>query len=164
MRVRKSYFWNSFREHWPTLSRVPHWLPHNNESCFFVPLLEFQRKSPPINISCLKSWSHPFKKEEWKNYECIFGLCTIALMKGFCLQLYLPCQTESYSVPKMTFLVNFSLVLSHLLLPRTKLTKCIPSILMKNCDDTICPSLSVVFFMPQLQLIKYEFLKSLFLS
>ena len=136
-------------------------LPPRSVSSFFH-ILEISLR--PSYAASYKSWSHPFKKEEWKNYECIFGLCTIALMKGFCLQLYLPCQTESYSVPKMTFLVNFSLVLSHLLLPRTKLTKCIPSILMKNCDDTICPSLSVVFFMPQLQLIKYEFLKSLFLS
>ena len=36
------------------------------------------------------------------------------------------------------FFVSLPFIMSHLLLSRTRLTKCTPSILMENCDHTIC--------------------------
>ena len=38
------------------------------------------------------------------------------------------------------------IILSQLELSRTELPKCTPSILMENCDHTICPVLSILFY------------------
>ena len=54
------------------------------------------------------------------------------------------------------------IILSQLELSRTELPKCTPSILMENCDHTICPVLSILFYMTQP--IRLGFLKSLSLS
>ena len=45
----------------------------------------------------------------------------------------------------MIFFAKLWLILSQLELSRTKLPKCTPSILMENCDHTICPVLSILF-------------------
>ena len=60
VRVWKGYFCNWLRKNWPTLTSSSHWttskywLPP-----YLLPLLEFQKNLPPINISHLKSWSPP---------------------------------------------------------------------------------------------------------
>ena len=54
------------------------------------------------------------------------------------------------------------LILFQLELSRTKLPKCSRSILMENCDHSICPFLSIPFYMTQR--VKLGVLKSLSLS
>ena len=62
----------------------------------------------------------------------------------------------------LIFFAKLWLILSQLELSRTELPKCTPSILMENCDHTICPVLSILFYMTQP--IRLGFLKSLSLS
>ena len=45
------------------------------------------------------------------------------------------------------FFVTLWLILSQLELSRTELPKFTPSILMENCDHTICPVLWILFYM-----------------
>ena len=45
----------------------------------------------------------------------------------------------------VTCFCYLSFIMFKVVLSRTELIKCIPNILMYNCDRTICPSLSVLF-------------------
>ena len=46
------------------------------------------------------------------------------------------------------FIVKLWLILSQLELLRAELPKCNPNILIENCGHTICPVLSILFYMP----------------
>ena len=48
-------------------------------------------------------------------------------------------------VPIFFFFFFLPFIMSQLLLSRTELTKCTPSILMENCDHTICRGLTILF-------------------
>ena len=78
------------------------------------------------------------------------------------------CQKQILScVPPSSCVCDFFvklwlIILSQLELSRTELTKGTPNILMENCDHTICPVLSIPFYMTQP--IRLGFLKSFFLS
>ena len=78
------------------------------------------------------------------------------------------CQKQILScVPPSSCVCDFFvklwlIILSQLELSRTELTKGTPNILMENCDHTICPVLSILFYMTQP--IRLGFLKSLSLS
>ena len=54
-------FLQLFREKLTNFDKFPPLNYHKilNSLPFFFPLLEFQKKFPPINMSCLKSWSPP---------------------------------------------------------------------------------------------------------
>ena len=78
------------------------------------------------------------------------------------LLLFFSSQSELYSVPDIDFFAKLRLILSQLELLRKELPECTPSILMENCDHTICPVLSILFYMTQP--IRLGFLKSLSLS
>ena len=60
------------------------------------------------------------------------------------------------------FFTKLWLILAQLELSRTKLPKYTLSILMENCDHTICPVLSILFDM--IQRVRLGFLKSLSLN
>ena len=60
------------------------------------------------------------------------------------------------------FVKLWLIILSQLELSRTELRKGTPNILMENCDHTICPVLSILFFMTQP--LRLGFLKNLSLS
>ena len=64
-------------------------------------------------------------------------------MKGFALHLFFLSQKESPLFRFFFFFLPF--IMSQLLLSRTELTKCTPSILMENCDHTICHGLTILF-------------------
>ena len=46
----------------------------------------------------------------------------------------------------LIFFAKLRLILSQLELLRKELPECTPSILMENCDHTICPVLSILFY------------------
>ena len=58
----------------------------------------------------------------------------------------------------LIFFAKLRLVLSQFELSRTELPKCTPSILMESCDHTVCPVLSVLFYLTQH--VRLGFLKS----
>ena len=62
------------------------------------------------------------------------------------LLLFFSSQSELHSVPDIDFFAKLRLILSQLELLRKELPECTPSILMENCDHTICPVLSILFY------------------
>ena len=77
LRVWKDYYFcNWLRKNWQTLTSSPHWTTTKYQTPLFLfPLLEFQEKFPPINMSCLKSWSPPLlQREGGGNYGVKFPI------------------------------------------------------------------------------------------
>ena len=53
---------------------------------------------------------------------------------------------------KLIFFAKLWLILSQVELSRTELPKCTPSILIENCDPTICPVLSILYLTQRVSL------------
>ena len=66
---------------------------------------------------------------------------------------------QEHSSKYWFFFAKLWLILAQLELARTEPPKCTPSVLMENCDNTICPVLSILFYMTQH--VRLSFLKSL---
>ena len=69
---------------------------------------------------------HSFNKRIW--FTIIFSLSKRVASSDFFFFFFF----------LFSFFVSLPFIMSHLLLSRTRLTKCTPSILMENCDHTIC--------------------------
>ena len=106
--------------------------------------------------SCVKWWYLQqifscFQKSDFSGFSKFINKCQNEIIRG--------APPSSYVCD---FFVKLGLILSQLELSRTELPKCTPNILMENCDHTICPVLSILFYMTQL--IRFGFLESLSLS
>ena len=106
--------------------------------------------------TCVKWWYLQqifsfFQKPDFSGFSKFINKCQKEILR---------CAPPSSHV--CDFFVKLWLILSQLELSRTELPKCTPNILMENCDHTICPALSILFYMTQP--IRLGFLKSLSLS
>ena len=134
-----------------------------------------KQKWPKMSKNCLTSYLRNYTSYDcgfwytsvkWWYLHQIFSFFQKSDFSGFskfinkCQMEILRCAPPSSHV--CDFFVKLWLILSQLELSRTELPKCTPNILMENCDHTICPVLSILFYMTRP--IRLGFLKHWSLS
>ena len=124
--------------------------------CLTLYLRNFTSYDCSFWYTCVKWWY----LQQFFSFFQKFGFSGFSKLINKCQKENLRCAPPSSHV--CDFFVKVWLILSQLDLSGKELPKCTPNILMENCDHTICPVVSILFYMTQP--IKLGFLKSLSLS